>query len=233
MNMHGARNRIDRGLILLVGPAMVLNLFLIFYHAPVERTMGLVQKIFYIHVPAAWVAFLAFFVVFAASIAYLASRRASYDRLAEASAAVGVLFCTLVLATGPIWAKPVWGIWWTWDARLTSTLVLWFLYIGYLLLRSYVPDAARRATLSAVLGIVGFLDVPIVYLSIRWWRTQHPSPVFAGGEGSGLDPRMRAAFFYSLAVFTLLFVVLLRLRMRLRAAEGRAEALLDERRRSL
>ncbi|MFH1680964.1 MAG: cytochrome c biogenesis protein CcsA [Candidatus Eisenbacteria bacterium] len=231
--MAGGRNRIDLLLILVLGAAMALDLYLIFIYAPVERTMGLVQKIFYFHVPTAWAAFLAFFVVFAASIGYLARRRAAYDRLAESSASVGVLFCTLVLVTGPIWAKPVWGVWWTWDPRLTSTLVLWFLYVGYLLLRSYVPDAARRAALSAILGIVGFIDVPIVYVSIRWWRTQHPSPVFGGGEGSGLDPRMRVAFFFSLGVFTLLYVVLLRLRMGYKAAEARAEAVIDERRRSL
>ncbi|RPJ43080.1 MAG: cytochrome C assembly protein [Candidatus Latescibacterota bacterium] len=230
--MAAERGSIDRALLWILGPAMAANLYLIFFYAPTERTMGLVQKIFYFHVPTAWVAFLAFFLVFIGSVGVLAARKESWDRLAEASASVGVLFCSLVLVTGPIWGKPVWGIWWTWDARLTSTLVLWFLYVGYLLLRSYIPDASRRATLSAILGIIGFVDVPIVYLSIRWWRTQHPAPVFAGGESSGLDPRMRAAFFFSLAVFTILFVVLLRLRMRGTALERRAEVVLEERRRS-
>jgi heme exporter protein C len=230
--MGNGRHRLERAIILVLGPAMLLNLYLIFFYAPTERTMGLVQKIFYFHVPSAWVAFLAFFLVFIGSAGVLAARKESFDRLAEASASIGVLFCTLVLLTGPIWAKPAWGVWWTWDARLTSTLVLWFLYVGYLLLRSYIPDASRRATLSAILGIVGFVDVPIVYLSIRWWRTQHPAPVIGGGESSGLDPRMRVAFFFSLAVFTLLFVVLLRLRMRSQASERRAEVVLEERRRS-
>jgi heme exporter protein C len=232
MSMGTGRDRLERAIILVLGPAMLLNLYLIFFYAPTERTMGLVQKIFYFHVPSAWVAFLAFFLVFIGSAGVLAARKESFDRLAEASASIGVLFCTLVLVTGPIWAKPAWGIWWTWDARLTSTMVLWFLYVGYLLLRSYIPDASRRATLSAILGIVGFVDVPIVYLSIRWWRTQHPAPVIGGGESSGLDPRMKLAFFYSLAVFTLLFVVLLRLRMRSQASERRAEVVLEERRRS-
>lgn len=231
--MRNERGAIDLLLIMVLGVSMLINLYLIFFFAPVERTMGPIQKIFYFHVPSAWVAFFAFFVVFVASIAYLASRKESWDRVAESSAVVGVLFCTLVLLTGPIWAKPVWGIWWTWDARLTSTLVLWFLYVGYMLLRSYVPDASRKATMSAILGIVGFLDVPIVFMSIRWWRNQHPSPVFQGSQGSGLDPKMRVAFFFSLAVFTLLFFVLLRLRLRHASAERRAEILFDERRRSL
>lgn len=231
--MRNERGAVDLLMILLLGVTMTINLFLIFFYAPVERTMGPIQKIFYFHVPSAWVAFFAFFVVFVASVAYLITRRESWDRIAEASAVVGVLFCTLVLITGPIWAKPVWGIWWTWDSRLTSTLVLWFLYVGYMLLRSYVPDTARKATMSAILGIVGFLDVPVVYFSIRWWRNQHPSPVFEGGEGSGLDPKMRFAFFFSLAVFTLLFYVLLRLRLRYSRSAKRAESIFDERRRSL
>lgn len=230
--MKNEKGSADLFLILVLGVIMAINLYLIFFYAPVERTMGPVQKIFYFHVPSAWVAFLAFFVVFVASIGFLARRREVYDRVASASASVGVLFCTIVLVTGPIWGKPVWGVWWTWDPRLTSTLVLWFLYVGYLLLRSFLPDETKRATLSAVLGIVGFLDVPIVYMSIRWWRNQHPSAVFAGGEGSGLDPRMKLAFFFSLGVFTLLYVVLLRLKVRQKWSEKRTEAILEERRRS-
>jgi len=224
---------VDSLLLALLGVVMLLNLYLIFYHAPVERTMGLVQKIFYFHVPSAWIAFLAFFVVFVGSAGYLITGREGYDRTAHSSAGIGVLFCSLVLLTGPLWAKPVWGIWWTWDPRLTSTLVLWFLYVGYLLLRSYLPEGPRRATLSAILGIVGFLDVPIVYLSIRWWRNQHPSPVVGGGSGSGLDPRMKAVFFFSLFAFTLLYVVLLRLRTRHARSEEAARSVLEERKRTL
>ena len=223
----------DTILLALLGLLMSVDLFLIFFFAPMERTMGPIQKIFYFHVPSAWVAFLAFFVVFVCSIGYLSTRRESWDTIASSSAAVGVLFCTIVLVTGPIWAKPVWGIWWTWDLRLTSTLVLWFIYIGYFLFRSYLPRGGKRALLSAVLGIIGFLDVPIVYLSIRWWRSQHPSPVIAGGSGSGLDPRMRLVFFFSLAVFTLLYVVLLRLRVRAAGNAERMETIVEERRRSL
>jgi len=173
----------------LIGAAGYAALFL----APPERTMGLIQRIFYFHVPSAWTGFVAFFISFAASIAYLLRRQAKWDWLAVASAEVGVAFFTCVLVTGPIWAKPVWGIWWTWDARLTSTFVLWILYVSYLILRTLVADPERRAVTSAVFGIFAFLDVPLVYFSIWWWRTQHPQPVI--GRGGYLDARMYAVLF--------------------------------------
>jgi len=198
----------------LVFVAMLVALYTIGFYAPIEREQGIVQKIFYFHVPSAWVAFLAFFVVFVFSFRYLASRDKRWDNRAAAAAEVGVMFCTLVIITGPIWAKPVWGIWWTWDARLTLTLVLWLIYVSYLLLRHYVAEAEKRATLSAVLGIIGFIDVPLVYFAIRWWRTQHPQPVIGGGEGSGLDPRMWNTLWVCAVAFVLLFVYLYRVRAR-------------------
>ncbi len=203
---------------------MALALAGVFLYAPRERTMGDVQRIFYFHVSSAWLAFFAFFVVCVCSIGFLATRRPQWDHRALASAELGVLFCSLVLITGPLWAKPVWGVWWTWDLRLTTTLVLWLIYVAYLMLRSLVAEPAKRATLSAIVGIVGFVDVPIVYLSIRWWRTQHPAPVIAGGEGSYLDPSMRLVLFFSLATFTLLYFFLLDKRLKL----ARAETDLDE-----
>ncbi len=212
--------------LLLLGTAMAVNIWLIFGFAPLERTMGLMQKVFYFHVPAAWVSFLAFFVTFCGSITYLITKREGADRLAAASAGLGTVFCTMVLITGPLWAKPIWGIWWTWDARLTSTFVLWLLFLSYLILRSYLPaTGTRRQTLSAVIGILGFLNVPIVYMSIRWWRTQHPQPVIAGGDDSGLAPDMLVTFFFSLFVFTLLYWVLLRLRLRQDVSERKLRAL--------
>lgn len=204
---------------------IAVALVLVFWFAPTERTMGDVQRIFYFHVPAAWSAFLCFFVVFAGSLGTLIGRRRGWDILALAAAEVGVVFCTVVLVTGPIWAKPAWGIWWTWDSRLTSTLVLWLTYLGYLMVRHYVSDAQRRASLAAVVGILGFLDVPIVYFSIRWWRTQHPKPVIAGGEGSGLHPDMALTFFVCLAAVTLLTFALLAQRVRLERHRDRAHAL--------
>src|SRR5512146_2616036 len=157
--------------------------------APTEQTMGEVQRIFYYHVPSAWTAFLCFFANFMASIAYLVRRRPGTDAFALATAEVGVVFCTIVLVTGPLWARPVWGIWWTWDARLTTTLILWLIYVSYLFLRHYAAGG-QAPTLASVVAIIGFLDVPLVYMAIRWFRTQHPQPVMAGGSGSGLDPAM-------------------------------------------
>jgi heme exporter protein C len=207
----------------LVFVSVLAALYSIGFYAPIEREQGVVQKIFYFHVPSAWVAFLAFFVVFVFSFRYLVSREKRWDNRAAAAAEVGVMFCTLVLITGPIWAKPVWGIWWTWDARLTLTLVLWLIYVSYVLLRHYVTGPEKRATLSAILGIVGFIDVPLVYFAIRWWRTQHPQPVLGGGEGSGLDPRMAATLWGCAAAFTLLFIYLYRIRARQHDMEDNLE----------
>jgi len=155
--------------------------------APTEQTMGDVQRIFYYHVPSAWTAFLLFFINFGASVVYLIKRNTKADILALVSAEVGVIFCTVVLVTGPIWARPVWGIWWTWDMRLTLTLVLWLIYVSYLVLRRF-SSGSQIPLIAAVLAIFGALDVPLVYFSIWYFRTQHPSPVI--GRGGELDPRM-------------------------------------------
>ena len=194
---------------ILAWPAILVSLYLVFVYVPTERTMGIVQRIFYFHVPSAMMSFLAFFIVFVASIAYLITRSRGWDITAHAAAELGVVFCSIVLITGPIWAKPIWGIWWTWDARLTLTLVTWLIYVSYLMLRSYLPEGARRANLAAVVGIVGALSVPINYMSIRWWRTQHPKPVIMGGENSGLAPPMALTFQVCMVAFLILFVALL------------------------
>src|SRR5271154_1087267 len=165
-----------------------------FYIAPLERTMGALQKIFYFHAASAWAGMDAFFVCFICNLLYVWKRKPSYDWVAVSAAEVGLAFTTVVLITGPIWAKPAWGIWWTWDARLTSTFVLWLLYIAYLVLRTLIEEPSRRAVFSAIYGIFLFLDVPLVYFSIRIWRTQHPQPVILGGQNSGLDPTMRKVF---------------------------------------
>jgi heme exporter protein C len=227
MTMRAMRNVGDTILVGLAFAAVMAGLYMAFLFAPTEATMGDVQRIFYFHVPAAWVAFLAFLVVFVFSLAYLLQRRNEWDVLAASSAEVGVLFCTLVLVTGPIWAKPAWGVWWTWDARLTLTLVLWLIYVAYLMLRHYMTDPERRATFAAVLGVVGFIDVPLVYFSIRWWRTQHPQPVMAGGEDSGLEPRMLATLLVCLVAFTLLYIVLLRVRVRMIALRDEIDRIQD------
>src|SRR6202140_1292289 len=155
--------------------------------APTEQTMGDVQRIFYYHVPSAWTAFILFFVNFFASIVYLIRRNTKADIVALVTAEVGVIFCTVVLVTGPIWARPVWGIWWTWDVRLTSTLVLWLIYVSYLFLRRF-SSSGQTPTLAAALAVLGALCVPFVYFSIWFFRTQHPQPVMGGG--GSIDPRM-------------------------------------------
>jgi heme exporter protein C len=178
---------------------------------------GQLQRIFYIHVPSAWLAYLGFAIVFVASIAYLRTGARRWDLVAHSAAEVGVIFTTLVLITGPIWARPVWGTWWQWDARLTSTLVLWLVYAGYLFLRALATDRTRAGRLAAVVGIVGFINVPIVHFSVEWWRTLHPvGPSVADPtRSSGLGAPELLAFFTALAAFTLLFAWLLALRVRL------------------
>jgi heme exporter protein C len=183
------------------------------WYAPADRLQGPSQRIFYIHVPAAWIGLLAFLVVFVASIGYLVTRAARWDRLAASSAEVGVVFTTGVMVTGPLWARPVWGVYWDWDPRLTSFFVLWLLYLSYLVLRSYVPEPTRRARYSAVLGIVAFLDVPLVYVSVRWWRTLHPEPVVVNADGPQLPGSMLAVLLIGIVAFTLLATLLLRLRL--------------------
>ena len=196
-----------------------ISLILIFFVArEAEAAMGgQLQRIFYVHVPSAWVAYLGFAIVFVASIAYLRTGARRWDLLAHGAAEVGVVFCTLVLVTGPIWAKPVWGTYWQWDARLTSSLVLWLTYVGYLFLRGLAVDPAGVGRPAAVLGIVGFVNVPIVHFSVYWWRTLHPSgPTPANPvEASGLGGQELAAFFTALIAFTLLAAWMLALRVRL------------------
>ncbi|MCF7808548.1 MAG: cytochrome c biogenesis protein [Candidatus Marinimicrobia bacterium] len=213
---------IDKIILVILLLAFLTSIFLIFAWVPPIKASNpaeqIAQRIFYYHVPSAWIGFLAFFVVFIGSIAYLWKRERKYELLSVASAEIGVLFITLVLLTGPVWAKPVWGIWWTWDARLTSSLVLWLIYVAYLMLRRYLPDGNKRANLSAVVGIIGFIDVPIVYYSIRWWETQHPKAVMASSEG-GLAAPMFFVFMFSLAAFTLLYVYFMRVRYKLLVME--------------
>ena len=172
---------------------IALTAYLAFHYAPVEKSMGIIQKIFYLHLPSALSSFVAFGVCFYANLMYVFKRQPKWDWLGVSAAEVGLAFISVVLVTGPIWAHPVWGIWWTWDARLTLTFVLWLLYISYLLLRSMLEEPDKRALFSALFGIFAFLDVPLVYFSIRWWRTQHPQPVILGDPGSGLETRIRGS----------------------------------------
>ena len=212
----GTATRPSRADTLLGGASLVLMLAALYaalVYAPTERVQGNVQRIFYVHVPLAWVAYLAFFVVFVASIAYLKTRSGWWDALARSSAEVGLLFTTLVLVTGSLWARPIWGTWWSWDARLTTTLILWFIYVGYLMLRASVADEGRAARYSAVLGIIGFVDVPIIHQSVVWWRTLHPEPVVLASGGPAMPASMLATLAISLVAFTVLYAFLVRVRM--------------------
>lgn len=201
---------------------LVAALYMVFIYVPTEETMGIVQRIFYFHVPVAWVAFLSFFIVFLGSIFYLWKRNDRWDIIASSSAEVGVVFTTLVLITGSIWAKPIWGVWWTWEPRLTTALVLWFIYIAYLMVRAYATERHQGARFAAVVGIVGFIDVPIVMLATTLWRTQHPGPVIFQG---GLAPSMLATLMVSLAAFTSLYCLLLIQRVALKNDEIELERL--------
>jgi len=198
--------------------------WLIFAYAPMEQTMGLIQKVFYIHLPLSWWALVSFFVVFVCSIAYLAKRREGLDRLARAAAEIGVVFTSLCLVTGVIWGRRSWGVWWTWDPRLSTALVMWFVYVAYLILGTLDASPQRKALIRSVLGIVSFLDVPLVFLSARMWRSVHPA-VFAS-KGGGLEPEMKLTVFFCVGAMGLLWLGLLLLRKKQLDQESRIDRLL-------
>lgn len=197
------------------GAAVVVTLVRVIAFTPTEMRQGPAQKIFYIHAPAAWVAFLAFGLVAVAGLLYLWLRDPRLDRFAESSAEVGVVFTTVVLITGPLWGRPVWGTWWTWDARLTLTLFLWFVYAGYLVLRGAIDNQEQRARYSAVLGALGALLIPFIHLSVYLFRTLHPQPIVMKPGAPSLPNEMLVTLLIAFASFTLLYVALLRARYRL------------------
>jgi heme exporter protein C len=205
---------------------VVVALAMIFFYAPTEAVQGQVQRIFYIHVPSAWISYLAFFIVAAASILVLARGRdyERWDRIASASAEVGLVFTTVFLATGIIWAKRAWGVWWSWDARLTSTLVLWLIYGGYVAFRNMSVPGERRARLSAVIGIVGAIDLPVVHFAVLWWNSAHPDATVLSPGGPDLPGSMLVTLLVSLAAFTVVFSAMLVARIRVDAAEAHIAA---------
>lgn len=196
---------------------MLVALYMVFIFAP-ETESGVVQRIFYFHIPLAWIAFLAFFIVFFASIMYLWKRDIKWDAFASSSAEVGLVFTTLFLLTGSIWAKPEWGVWWTWDSRLTSSLILWLIYIAYFIIRSYISEEGQRARFSSVIGIIGFIDVPIVVITIFLWRTAHP-------RIEAMDPRVTATLMVSIATFTALYFLLFAIRLAMKQDEDKLNRL--------
>ncbi len=202
---------------------MVASLYLIFIYVPTEETMGIVQRIFYLMVPMGWLALLAFLVVFICSILYLTKRENKWDTLAYSSAEVGLVFTTLALITGSIWARPIWDVWWTWDPRLTATLVLWLIYVAYFVVRSFAADESRGARLAAVVGIIGFVDIPIIGMATTLWKGLHP-PMIIFEEG-GIAPSMLLTLLVSIAAFTTFYFVLLRQRVLMKNDESELRTL--------
>jgi heme exporter protein C len=203
----------------IVAAVMIVVAPLLIADAPYESTMGLVQKIFYFHVPSATVMFTAAFVCGIASALFLFGRRPGADRVAVAAAELVVLFGLIVLVTGPLWARKAWGVWWQWDARLTSSLVLWMIFLAYVLLRKYGGPGSDR--LGAGLALFGMANVPFVYWSVNFWRTLHPKTSVV----PSLDPSMRPAFWWSMAAFMVFFIALMGARVRLEEQRARLEAL--------
>jgi heme exporter protein C len=216
---------LERALFVLILILMAICLYVVFMVVPTEEKMGVVQRIFYFHVPAAFTALLGVAVCALFSALYLWKRHRRHDLIAHAGAELGVLFCTIVLISGPLWARPVWGVWWTGEVRLTSTLVLWLIYVGYLVLRQNAENREQAARWGAVVAIVGALDMPIVYKSVEWWRGLHPKVLKASG-GGGLEPTMERALLLCTITFFLLFLYLLIQRVRAGALQDDVELLL-------
>lgn len=217
-------NSVKLPIALLAAAAITVQLYLSFFYAPTEKYMGHIQRIMYFHVPSAFVAFAAFFVVFIASILYLYSKNKKWDYLAVSAAEIGVIFTTIVLITGSLWARPVWNAWWVWDdPRLVTSLILWFIYIAYLLIRSSVKGDERVRRFAAIFGIIGFLDVPLVYFSVLWWRTIHPKVI--DEQGVHMPAEMAQTLFYSIIAFQVFFVALLIYRFLLEVQKGRVQEL--------
>lgn len=209
---------------LLGGAFMAAAQWMIMEVAPVEATMGLVQKIFYLHITMSWWGMFSFFLVFAGSIAYLFKRSLFWDAFCEASAEVGLALMGLGLVSGSIWARSAWNVWWTWDPRLTTALIMWFIYASYLIVRRLDFSPERRGVVSAVIGIIAFLDVPLVFFSARLWpQTIHPNVVRNAGKGS-MDPDMKLTMFACLLAFALLWLALVALRTRMGLARARMDA---------
>jgi heme exporter protein C len=203
--MSTVRRFFDTVLGPVTGLTMLLAIYMVFVYVPTDKLQGIVQRIFYFHVPAAIITFVAFGLVALASAMFLWRGTRFWDRLAHSAAECGMLFCTIVLITGPIWARPTWGVWWTWDARLTTTLILWLIYAAYLMLREFAASGDQAARYAAVLGIVGVVDIPIINRSVYWWRTIHPAVLITRQGGTGLaDPRMRVTLLVSFVAFALL-----------------------------
>ncbi len=200
------KNILDKVLLVITFLLLVWSLYMVFIYVPTEKTMGIVQRIFYIMVPMAWLAMLSFVIIFVSSIFYLRRRTSWWDILSRSASEVGIIFTTLTLFAGSIWAKPVWGVYWTWEPRLTATLVLWMLYLAHIMIRSLAVEESRGATFAAVVGIVGFIDIPIIGLSTTLWRGMHPGAIIFEG---GLESSMLLTLIVSIVAYTALYALVL------------------------
>ena len=212
------------GLGVLSAAALVASFWMIFFYAPTEREMGIVQRIFYVHVPSAWVAFLAFGIVALCSLGYLWLKDERLDAIAVSAAELGVVFTTIVLVTGPLWGKIAWGAWWVWEPRLTLTLLLWFIYVGYFILRGATESPERGRRFAAILGVMGAVDIPLIHMSVQWFRSQHPQPVILKPEGPTAAPEIVQTLLVSLLAFTLAFFSLMLARYAVERLSRRVEA---------
>lgn len=206
-----------------IGTTSLVGLF----GVPADAAQGDVQRIMYVHVPSAWLAYLAFFVTLVAGVIYLRRGELRYDRIAVASAEIGLLLTGLTIVTGAIWGKATWGRWWDWDPRLTTTAILFFVYAGYLLLRQSIGDRHRRARVAAIFGIVGFFNVPVVHFSVLWWRSLHQPPTVIRPGDPTIDHLLLAELIASVVSFTIAYAWLLRGRVRLEEARDSAELALE------
>ena len=206
------------GDLLLIGSAllMALTLYLVYMWVPTEQNLGVSQRIFYFHVPLGWIGMISIMVVAVASIMHLVTGRQKWDDLAYSTAEIGIIFASLILVTGAIWGKPVWGVWWTWDAKLTTTLVLWFIYVGYLMVRAYGPAGTQGKRFASVIALIGAIDAPIIYKATDWWRSAHPER----NVPSDLNEKMLLTLMVSVLAFTVLYVYLLMERYSLRRSES-------------
>ena len=204
--------------VLLVASAVLMaaTLYLVHLWVPTEQNLGVSQRIFYFHVPLGWIGMVSIVIVAVASIMHLLTGRRRWDDLAYSTAELGIIYASLILVTGAIWGKPVWGVWWTWDPKLTTTLVLWFIYVGYLMARAYGPAGTQGRRFAAVIALIGAVDAPIIYMATNWWRTAHPENNVPGG----LDGRILLTLLVSVAAFTVMYVYLLMERYSLRKSES-------------
>jgi len=208
------------GLLIVSAALMAVTLYMVFMWVPTEQNLGVSQRIFYFHVPLGWIGMVSIMVVAVASFLHLITGKQKWDSLAYATAELGVIFASLILVTGSIWGKPVWGVWWTWDAKLTTTLILWFIYVGYLMVKAYAPKGSQGRRYASVVALIGAIDAPIIYMATVWWRTAHPDlNIGPLADSDSLDSKIALTFLVSMITFTVFYIFMLMERYSLKLTE--------------